>query len=454
MKLLTRLLLLLGLLAVTPVHAQAWGPDGEQTPTYPDIDNFTQEQTLIDRTAPQIGDGSNAWGGDPPAYALQPAAVDNPVVFANGLNGTANITDSSEAKFRTVCGPGYLGHYDPIRQFGVKPYGHMHMFYGAANQTESATYATLRAETGQATCPGNGLNNSLYWAPAIYKDNALGDGITRAKKFDDVILYYQQQGALAYKNQYNMFPRGQKYIAGMNMDDPGDETGTHKGMPSYVKNELIAANAASTYAVWQGTNQQVLWTCVSSGLQARFLATSAGVDALGNCPTNSKITAQIDAPTCFDGKNLTSPDGYRQTRYHWTETGHAVTDICPIGWYKYPGIVVKFEFSHQGAADYTTWYASSDAAASAMAGWTMGHGQSLHVDWMHGWDQRAVDLWGPNCTATRGGTYWGACNDSSLASTGERLDSRQVVTGTYNGTLEAHWWTLPATNKGRWRIRR
>lgn len=45
MTFLTRVFLLFGLLVSSPLHAQAWGPDGEQTPTYPTITNNSASPT-------------------------------------------------------------------------------------------------------------------------------------------------------------------------------------------------------------------------------------------------------------------------------------------------------------------------------------------------------------------------------------------------------------------------
>lgn len=437
----------LALLFSTQAYAQSWGPDGEQTPSYPAIPNITELQKVRDRILPVNGDGSNAWGGTPPATSIQPAAIDFPTVLSDGLNSSGgSITGVDEEKFRTVCaGPFYEKKVDPLRGYGTEPFGHSHMFYGNQGITSTSTYTTARTNASPS-CPGKGLNNSGYWFPSILKDNVLGTGNTMAKIPNEVLLYYQAHEDMAYENEYTFFLRGMTYIAGMNMDDPG---GTN-GVPGFVTTELATANASNIYASWQAQDQRATWKCEGGTFTTSRagLATAAGADLLGNCPAGSLITAAVDGPTCWDGHNLTSPTGYKHVRYALRESAYNATDVCPTGWFKIPAITVKIEFSHQGFADYGTWYCSSDAAAATAAGRAMGHCESLHVDWMGIWDERASDIWQAECIGAKGGTYYGACNDSTVSASGARLNSTGISGTTYNGSLIGHWLTLQTYGSG------
>jgi hypothetical protein len=453
----------LALILCTQALAQTpgqWGPDGEQTVSYPAIPNVTELNKVRDRILPVNGDGSNAWGGTPPAASYQPAAIDNPVVLSDGMNSTGgNITGTDEEKFRTVCNIGFTGTFDPLRGPGQNPFGHPHMFYGNAGTNASSTYSTLRSETGTATCPGRHLNNTAYWAPMVLKDNAYNnDGVTRGKRPDEILLYYIANEDMAYENEYTFFLRGHGDISGMNMDYPGAGSGSTAGVPDYVVTELAAANATNNYASWQATDQRVTWKCEGGSFTtAKWLATSAGADALGNCPSTAQITASVQGPTCWDGHNLTSGGGgsspsvgYKHMRYAFRESSNAVTDVCPTGWYKIPTILVRLVFSHQGASDYTTWYCSSDAAASTAAGRTMNKCESLHVDRWLAWDERASDLFQAECIGAKGGTYWGACNDSSVSQTGPKQLITTDITGghTYAGDQLGDWMDVPAMGGG------
>lgn len=456
MSLLSRIFLLFGLLISSPLHAQAWGPDGEQTPTYPTITNNSASptanslQTMAARIIPVIGDGSNQWGGTTASSSLQPAQVDNPTLLSSGLVNGGSITGTDEHKFRTVCAVAGVGQFDPIRNYGVKPAGHLHTFFGASNFSESSTYTTLRNSDGAtATCPGLGLNNSLYWAPSVLVPNAAGSGNTMIKKPENIILYYVDMQNILFASQYTNLERGETFIAGMEMDYPG---GTN-GRPPYVETELTTANASNSYASYSANGHNVLWYCDQAGSvrSAKYLTDSAGVDALANCPAGTDIYAEITGPTCTDSKNLTSPLGYKHRRYGFRETNYATTDICPSNWVKKPTIITKWVFKHQGPSDYTTWTCSSDAQAAAAAGRAMGHCESFHVDWMNGWDERASDLFQTECIATKASsTYYGACNDSTLTATGgtangPRSLSKVNVSGApgYTGSSVSHYFAIP-----------
>lgn len=456
MKLLTRIFLLFGLLVSSPLHAQAWGPDGEQTPTYPTITNNSASptanslQTMAARVIPVIGDGSNQWGGTTASSALQPAQVDNPTLLSSGLVNGGTFT-GDEHKFRTVCVVAGVGQFDPIRNYGVKPAGHLHTFFGASNFSESSTYTTLRNSDGAtATCPGLGLNNSLYWAPSVLVPNAAGSGNTMIKKPESIILYYVDMQNPVFPSQYTNLERGDTMIAGMEMDYPG---GTN-GRPPYVETELTTANASNSYASYTSSGHNVLWYCDQAGnvRSAKYLTNSAGVDALANCPAGTDIYAEIAGPSCADGKNLTSPLGYKHRRYSFTEYHYSTTDICPSNWVKKPTIITKWLFKHQGPSDYTTWTCSSDAQAAAAAGRAMGHCESFHVDWMNGWDERASDLFQKDCIATKASTsYTGlACDSSTLTATGGTANGpRSLSTSNisynpgYTGSAVSHYFTIP-----------
>ena len=456
MAFLIRIFLLFGLLVSSPLNAQAWGPDGEQTPTYPTITNNSASptanslQTMAARIIPVIGDGSNQWGGTTASSTLQPAQVDNPTLLSSGLVNGGSTTGTDEHKFRTVCAVAGVGQFDPIRNFGVKPAGHMHTFFGAGNFSENSTYTTLRNSDGAtATCPGLGLNNSLYWAPSVLVPNAAGSGNTMIKKPEHIILYYVDMQNILFASQYTNLERGETFIAGMEMDHPG---GTN-GVPPYVETELTTANASNVYASYSAAGHNVLWFCDQAGnvRSAKYLTDSAGVDALANCPAGTDIYAEISGPTCSDGKNLTSPGGYKQRRYGLRETNYATTDICPSNWVKKPTIITKWVFKHQGPSDYTTWTCSSDAQAAAAAGRAMGHCESFHVDWMNGWDERASDLFQTECIATKASsTYYGACNDSTLTATGGTANGPRSLSKVnvnispgYTGSSVSHYFAVP-----------
>lgn len=437
MKLLTRLLLILAALTPSIGYAQAWGPDGAQPVVYPTVDAAGDLTAIANGTSPVVvGDGSNAWGGTPPYNAYEPADIPNPVVYANGLSGTPS-TGGTERKARFICEVSHIGRNDAIRGFGQAIFGHPHVFSGNSGTNGSSTFTSLRNEPGDPTCPGNGLNNSAYWAIGVEKANALGDGITRIKKPDIINLYYVTQTGGNYVNKFQGLARGIAEITGMDLDDP-DGTA-----PGGRLAEVAAANAVNIFGSYSNVSVNARWYCDDTGANAAYLANSSGADALSNCPSTSQISARVSGHHCWDGHNASSPTGRGHVRPYMRETSNATTTVCPLNWFYKPAIEIRWIFSHLGAADYTTWTCGSDAIAAAAAGRAMGRCESFHVDVIFAWDQRAMDEIQSFCFEAEGSTFGATCDNSSLSNV-NKLDQTGInISNRYYGDQASHWFDVP-----------
>lgn len=438
MKLLSRLLLLFAAIYPVAVNAQAWGPDGPQPVVYPTVSSIAHLDNIRDAVSPTvvIGDGSNAWGGNPPADAFEPADIPNPVVFTDGLQGAANV-GGTERKARFICNASHVGRHDAIRGFGSTVYGHDHTFAGNAGVNGSSTFSTLRNESAMPTCPGQKLNQSAYWAVSVYDPDAAGTGQTKIKKPDYVNLYYVGKTGGNYADKFTGIARGLAEITGMDLDDPDGNK------PGGRLSEVAAANAINIYGNYTNQGLNTIWYCDDTGAAAAYLADSSGADALSSCPSTSQISARVTGHHCWDGHNLTSPTGRGHVRPYLREGHHGTNVICPQGWYHKPAIEIRWVFSHGGASDYTTWTCPSDATAAASAGRAMGHCESFHVDVIFAWDDRALTAFQDYCIGTEGATFVATCNDATINGTQRLNTTGTTATNRFYGNSLSDFFDIP-----------
>lgn len=463
-----RLFILIALVLASctqPAFAQAW-TTSERSVSYP-VDN-------PESVVPQIGDGTNASGGTPPALTYEPADIPT-TVSQSGWTTTSGVVapTGTQAKFRTTLNVSHVATVDPIRGLGKKPYGHCHTFFGNMGTNERSDYTSLRsAQTAMSSAGGGPLNLTAYWFPCVMKANALGDGITRVKKPNYIIVYYVVEYAEVTRNV--RLPRGLRYILGTNMDDPNEVS---------WKAEIAAANAAAVTGGGAGgwaynaiggseSNGWHGWVCEASGERKRFLTNADGSSSFvasagagGSCPSSSKIYAELGAPQCWDGNNLASPTGYKHFRGFIRQTGSGRSNICPTGFWFVPRLEMKIFFSHQGAEDYTKWFCASDEAAATAAGdstYSTQHCKSMHTDWFGAWDYPTMTQWMENCNGVNGVTGH-ECDYSSINTTTRLITDSNSPDGSRNpqvnlghdftGASASDWLTLPAESAAKTKLR-
>ena len=436
---------LAALLVAIPALAQTT-QDGFVRP--PDVTAYVAvtDSYASGTTANVMGDNSNTRGGTMPVIAKQPADIPSTAtgwVVSSSCNENVSgpcelvgTPSAEEAKARFIADFSHIAYDDPIRNWGQPGSSHCHTFFGNTNTNAFSTYAALRqrANTNSngtpkraaSTISGGPYNGTGYWAPCIIKPNAFGDGKAYAVKFDEVIVYYTETPATGATATQRL-PRGLRYILGTNMDDPYDVA---------FKAQIAAANAQPgtsgryTYIGngWDG------WSCVSGDKATTYpntvnggnnypaFQTAAGADPWGGtCTAGKFLVAHFSAPECYDGNNLWSPGGYKHLRQKVQENfgNSTIVKGCPNGWYKLPRLVITIWYKHQGWSDYSTWGLSSDAMATAAAqainpaAPALRPGESMHTDWMNGWDDTTLMSWLNYAFGISGGSL-------------HRLDSSQI----------------------------
>lgn len=342
---------------------------------------------------PRIGDGSDAQGGIAPALIdKEPPDFKTNVPIGGWILAQDRRPDlpNGEAKFRTHCNVSHHAYDDPIVFPGLRGAAHLHTFFGNTKTNAFSTYRTLRT-SGRSTCAAGPINRSAYWFPSVLKDNAIGDGKKMIVKPDFATIYYNvDQTQIEHMTRT---PRGFSYVLGFNPSDPFD---------NLQRNEVAATGGASRYV----GNGFLGWRCESSNGAMRrapipgsplqpYLRNADGSGTLF-CPSSERIGAVLSGPGCWDGVNLTSPNGRGHVRQYVmnTTTGQG---ICPVGWYHIARFQMTIWFSHMGYNDYKNWYLSSDR----MRGMThFLNGQSMHADWFGAWDYDIMKTWMINCNGT------------------------------------------------------
>ena len=418
---------------------------------------------------------------DPPAYTLaQLPDIASGFTTSSWILGTGisalTIPPGGERKFRTVLNEMKVGRFDTLRAPNQSINGHCHLFFGNGSVTGSSTYKSLRNDqsAGVSGAAGGPLNLTGYWNPCLTVANALGDGVTRVKKTNYMILYY-----VSWNVNVPMWdrPRGYAEILGTNMDDPNDvaDKAELNGNVSWIGNGWQASNTTG-----------VGWFCEESGEHQSFLANADGSDAFttshgvnGTCPSTSPIFATVAGRGCWDGVNLRSTSGYGHIRN--TVRGGNGQPRCADNWYGVPEVIEKLVYSYVTAGDLRSARLDSDdpasAASIALGGAAMRNGESFHGDWFGAWDYPTMQTWMHFCVASKSTSTDSftphECDSSTISATQRLLGGitgenapdgsrtpQVVLSNNYNGDIASEWWDLPATSastsgkRGRARLKK
>jgi Domain of unknown function (DUF1996)/GDSL-like Lipase/Acylhydrolase family len=352
-----------------------WYSDG----VHPTFGNTvgTGQRKLYDIYAPAVNAllASNV----PPIFTTgtEPAAIPSNFDVNSWINCTncfapsySTPSGSDEGAFRTFCEASHLNNDDPLLYPGVQNGSHTHLFFGNTLANYASTYTSLRT-TGDSTCGGGPINRSAYWMPAVIKDVS---GTLKAVRPAFGTVYYKINRVLI--NAFaERLPRGFGYVTGFN-----PTTGLMDNLPG------------SPHKGFGG------WKC-ETGTRAMFLRNADGTAAF-ECPSTALLAAEFTSPACWDGVNVTSPNGRSHVSHRTGMGGH--TDGCPSS---HPYMIPHFDFivwfSHNGSADYKEWYFSSDR----MSGKTQfRNGESGHTDWFGAWDFDIMQTWLNECNGLTGNT--------------------------------------------------
>lgn len=338
--------------------------------------------------------------GPVPADSEMPPAIAADTDDATGFEVADSSVDfktvtagADQAKVRFTCVVNNkLGYVDPVRYPGMQPAGHLHTFFGSKavskdvsswTQLRNTARANKAAGVVSATCPGDFINNSLYWLPSFKKLNALGDGVTRVKYPDLITLYYQIDD-IANAFRFERLRPNLQMIFGINMDDPD--------MVAF-NTRVAAANTRSgnTLGLETNTVARTFYNCAGSGGTFDAITQPDGTPNF-QCPTDQFIEQIVTSNGCWNG-HLRSVDGYSNTI---PEVRSSIDGKlhCPLEYpYRLPQIQQIARYSHLGVNDYKNWVNDADAMMATVLGRPVGHGQAAHMDYIYGWREIEGVAW-------------------------------------------------------------
>ena len=316
-----------------------------------------------------------------PAEGVIPGLADIPSNFdTNSLLvpswGTGAVPGSAApdvvGAFRFICHAGQVLADDPIVFPGQPGKSHLHQFFGNLNANSSSTYASLRS-TGGSSCEGSAgsaaLNRSAYWMPAML------DGIGHVVRPDNVAIYYKRRplndpkcstsGDPQAEGNCVPLPNGLRFIFGYDMLTGEAPTG-------------------AGYFNCQG----------ETGTQGHYPTIT---EAMAHCPTAqhsdgsyNQLGAVVNAPSCWDGRNLDSANHRSHVAY--PGYGNWGYQRCPAD---HPFVIPTFTMGvwYTVDANLGKWHLSSDEMVPGAA-----PGSTFHADWFGAWDNVIETMWLNHCT--------------------------------------------------------
>jgi hypothetical protein len=442
-------------LVASPAAAQTW-PVGEVKPEW---SNRVQWSPPIAPDDPHPADRY-----EPPVSEHDNVLYDREA-WMNDENRRTKVGTSGEAKFRTPCAPSFIKRADPLLYPGQYPAGHNHTFFGPTDpyvieNVQDFSYEMARAHPG-SSCPGGPLNSTLYWEPSVQREV---DGAILTVMPEAASFYYTHDADEAAIT--TRIRRDYRFIGGANPINYNDTERRRE----YAKAGLLYPGSADTPAGFGGVQchpgdyngsrpaAEVLPQHRLKRIDgypepriARYLVGPDGSDPWGGACTSGIIIVKVRAQECWDGTNLTSPDGRSHVRYSTRHEWSTVKRQCPKNYVKIMHFEAAVSFVHNGwQADLQHWYMASDRMDPAMTVTsgckndpaTQGDKCSLdpcrktgpyfcafstaHFDWWNGWDDEVMAEWQRNCG---GLTVYGITTELADCQTGGTDTSRGLVYG-------------------------
>jgi hypothetical protein len=235
-------------------------------------------------------------------------------------------------EFQANCTVSHFNYDDPIVFPGQVGASHLHTFMGNTSTNAFTQISDLFANR-DTTCT-NPKDNSAYWFPAIQKgDDVIVPDIHQT-------IYYKSGIEDYWKVQ--SFPEGIRFVVGDMMATPE----SFQNAPGAVEG----------------------WECGELSFQW---------DIPGHCDPGTQLNIRYQAPSCWDGVNLDSPN-------HKSHMAYPVHGECPLS---HPVPVPMLEFK-------IAWPVSGDMSDVHLVS---GSDQSWHYDFMNGWDPEILDALVMHC---------------------------------------------------------
>jgi hypothetical protein len=239
-----------------------------------------------------------------------------------------------------------MAYDDPIVLPGQPGRSHLHTFFGNTAVTGNSTVDSI-ANSGNTTCRGGTINRSAYWIPSLINTT---NGAPLAP--ENAVVYYKSGYKGVRPDQIQAMPNGLRMIAG---------------------------NARATTAPDRYDTTFAFQCTTNAGTQH-----SKG-HTIPNCAPGERLTAVLEFPQCWDGRNLDSPDH----KSHMAAAVNGCPSTHPVA---LPEITMNVHWNWPAGVTASQLRLSSDAYSTSTPG-----GYSMHGDWFMGWKQEIRDVWINNC---------------------------------------------------------
>ncbi|MEU7427491.1 DUF1996 domain-containing protein [Streptomyces sp. NPDC040750] len=269
---------------------------------------------LSTATSPEDPDGDGYIPAVPPVTGVTPSTQNPPHRYFH--------------EFQANCAVSHTKPDDPIVYPQQPGKSHDHTFMGNTTTNAGSTTASLSA--GGTTCKAPG-DLSGYWMPTLY------NGDRRILPVGPQVIYYKA-GVTDYTS-VRPFPKGLRFVVGNPMQSADD----FRHHPGFVEG----------------------WECGDSYFNTEFPAT---------CPNRADVQLNIrfQAPSCWDGKYLDTPDHKSHMAYPVVKPG-TNDNMCPAD---HPVALPMTEFK-------MAFPVNGDMSQVRLAS---GSGHSFHYDFFNAWD--------------------------------------------------------------------
>ncbi|GAA3507075.1 DUF1996 domain-containing protein [Streptomyces showdoensis] len=268
-------------------------------------------------------DGDGYIPADPPVTGVTPSqAVPPPAYFH---------------EFQANCAAGHTAPDDPIVYPGQPGASHDHTFLGNTTTNAHSVTATLVDRPTTCNAPADA---SAYWMPSLF------DGDRKVLPVGPQVIYYKA-GVTDYRS-VRPFPRGLRFVVG-SPTQSAEEFRAHEG---WVEG----------------------WECGDS---------YKNVDFPARCPAGTQLNLRMQAPSCWNGLYLDTPDHRSHMAYPVVKPG-TNDDVCPPS---HPVAVPMIEFK-------MAFPVSGDMARVRLSS---GPGHSFHYDFFNAWEDRTLKALVDHC---------------------------------------------------------
>ena len=311
------------------------------------------------RTAPKgKGPKTTTTGTTAPVYTEATAVPSNFDINAELVSAALpSASGDAYGVFRINCGAGQITRDDPVG--GAS---HLQQYYGNGSANASSTYTSLRSG-GSSTCMSP-VDRSLYSLPAML------DGRGNMVRPDYVGLTFKRRPTTDAKCQPSggtggciAFPNGLRFVFGYNASNPSVRTG----------NPRFSCEGPTA----------------GSGEYATIIEAAANCPAQASAGVYNKLVASIDAPSCWDGKNLDSADHRSHVAYPADSLLSGA--YCPS---THPFQIPALSMSARYTVDENVgnWRFSSDETVLGAQ-----PGTTFRATWFGAWDNQIMGIWVQNC---------------------------------------------------------